>query len=97
MRSSGISQVPVMDADGVRGIVTEADVLMRLIEHPGASDDPISDIAEQSYSVVDPHTTVAVLSDMFTKVKMALVMEGKEIVNVVTKIDLIEYLSKATA
>ena len=97
MRSSGISQVPIMDADGVRGIVTEADVLMRLIDKPGATDDPISDIAEQSYSVVDPHTTVAVLSDMFTKVKMALVMEGKEIVNVVTKIDLIEYLSKATA
>ncbi len=97
MKSRGVSQVPVMDADGVRGIVTEADVLTRLIEQPGAMNDPIADIAEQSYSVVDPDTTVAVLSDMFTKVKMALVLEGKEIINVVTKIDLIEYLSKATS
>jgi len=97
MKDRNVSQVPVMDADGVRGIVTEADVLTRLIEQPSATNDPVADIAEQSYSVVDPQTTVAVLSDMFTKVKMALVMEGKEIVNVVTKIDLIEYLSKAAS
>jgi cystathionine beta-synthase len=97
MRSSGVSQVPVMDADGVRGIVTEANVLVRLIEQPNAAGDPIADVVEQGYSVVDPDTTIAVLSDMFTKVKMALVLEREEIVNVVTKIDLIEYLARATA
>ncbi len=95
MKETGISQVPVMDADGVRGMVTESDVLTNLLDHPGAAADPVADIVEQSYSVVDPDTTIAVLSDMFTKVKMALVLEGREIVNVVTKIDLIEYLSKS--
>jgi predicted transcriptional regulator len=36
-----------------------------------------------------------VLSDMFTKVRMVLVMEGSDIVNVITKIDLIDYMAKA--
>ena len=95
MKSTGISQVPVMDGEGVRGMVTESDVLTILLDHPGAASDPVADIVKMSYSVVDPDTTIAVLSDMFTKVKMALVMEGREIVNVITKIDLIEFLSKA--
>ena len=44
---------------------------------------------------MDMETDVSVLSDIFTKVRMVLVLEGKEIVNVITKIDLIDYMAKA--
>ena len=33
------------------------------------------------------------LSEMFTRVKVALVLEGKDIVNIITRIDLIDYMA----
>jgi len=95
MKKHGVSQVPVMDTDGsIAGILTESSVLAALLDHPGAADEPVAELVENRYSIVDADTTIPVLSDMFTKVKLALVMEGDEIVNVITKIDLIDYVSK---
>ena len=95
MKKHGVSQVPVMDADGgIAGILTEGRVLAHLLDHPGAADETVESLVEISYSVVDADTTIPVLSDMFTRVKLALVLEGKDIVNVITKIDLIDYVSK---
>ncbi len=95
MRSKGVSQLPVMEDDDVVGIVTESLVLSSLLSHTGAASDPVRDIVDISYSVVDCETTIPVLSDMFTKVKIALVMERKKVVNVITKIDLIDYISRS--
>ncbi len=95
MKKHGVSQVPVIDADGgIAGILTESKVLAHLLDHPGAADEPVESLVAISYSVVDADTTIPVLSDMFTRVKLALVMEGAKIVNVITKIDLIDYVSK---
>jgi len=95
MKKHSVSQVPVMDDDGsIAGILTEGNVLSQLLDHPGAADEPAGALVENSYSVVDADTTIPVLSDMFTRVKLALVLEGKQIVNVITKIDLIDYVSK---
>jgi cystathionine beta-synthase len=95
MKKHDVSQVPVMQEGAVLGIVTEAKVLSALIESEAGAGRPVGEIVELSYSVVDPATSVAVLSDMFTRVKMALVLDGKEIVNVITKIDLIDHMARA--
>lgn len=94
MKKHGVSQVPVMGDDGVAGIVTEKRVLSALIDHPNASNDSVGDLVELSYSVVEPRTEISVLSEMFTRVKIALVLEGKEIVNIITRIDLIDYMAR---
>ncbi len=95
MKKHGVSQVPVMDSAGaVAGILTESRVLSHLLDRTGAADDAVAGLIEISYSVVDPDTTIPVLSDMFTRVKLALVLDGAKIVNVITKIDLIDYVSK---
>ena len=95
MKKHGVSAVPVMDADGsIAGILTESAVLSHLLERPGGADETVGNLAENRYSVVDADTTIPVLSDMFTRVKLALVMEGDETINVITKIDLIDYVSK---
>jgi cystathionine beta-synthase len=94
MKKHGVSQVPVLGADGVAGIVTEKRVLSALLDHDNAASDPVGDLVELSYSVVEPGTEIAVLSEMFTRVKVALVLEGKEIVNIITRIDLIDYMAR---
>jgi len=94
MREHGVSQVPVMDDSSVAGIVTEAGVLSHLLDHPGAAGEPVGEIVVNAYSSVDLDTGVGVLADMFTRVKMALVMENSRLINVVTKIDVIDYVSR---
>ncbi|MEE2830313.1 MAG: pyridoxal-phosphate dependent enzyme [Myxococcota bacterium] len=95
MKKHDVSQLPVMENGEVIGILTENKVLGTLLDHPGAAEDRARDLILISYSIVDLTTSVAVLSDMFTRVKMVLVMEGEEVVNVITKIDLIDYMSRA--
>ena len=95
MKKHGVSQMPVMGDDGVAGIVTEKRVLSALLDHPHASADPVSDLVELSYSVVEPLTEISVLAEMFTRVKVALVLEGKDIVNIITRIDLIDYMARS--
>ncbi len=94
MKKHDVSQVPVLGPDGVLGIATEGRVLSHLLDHPGAADEPVSGIAESSYALVESETEISVLSEVFTRAKMALVLEGKDIVNVITKIDLIDYMSR---
>ena len=96
MKKYDVSQVPVTDASGVIGVVTETRVLSHLVEHSGGAVDSVAALVENRYSMVDPETTLPVLSDMFTRVKIALVLDGKEVVNVLTRIDLVDYLSKTT-
>lgn len=96
MRRHDVSQVPVLSGDEVLGIVTESRVLGHLVEKRGGADDAVESLLENSWSMVDPETTLPVLSDMFTRVKIVLVLEGREIVNVLTRIDLVEYLARVT-
>ena len=94
MREHDVSQVPVLGDDGVVGILTEAQVLGHLLHHPGAAADLIDKVVENTYCFVDPTTRVSVLSEMFARAKMALVVEGEEVIGVVTKIDLIDHLAR---
>ena len=95
MKKHDVSQIPILQNGSVIGILTETKALGTLVDHPGAADDRARDLVEISYSIVELTTGVSVLSDMFTKVRMVLVMDGDEIVNVITKIDLIDYMAKA--
>ena len=98
MRSHDVSQVPVYDADGeLAGIVHERRVLNHLVDHPGAAEEPIDMLKEIAYSVIDLDTTVPVLSELFTRVRIVFVLENGEVINVLTKIDLIDYMAKGIA
>ena len=93
-----MSQVPVYDADGeLAGIVHERRVLNHLVDHPGAAEEPIDTLKEIAYSVIDLDTTVPVLSELFTRVRIVFVLEDGEVINVLTKIDLIDYMAKGIA
>jgi cystathionine beta-synthase len=95
MREFDVSQVPVYDASGeVAGIVQDRMVLNHLVDHPGAAEEPLDGLVEIAYSVIDLDTTVPVLSELFTRVRIVFVLEKSEIINVLTKIDLIDYMAK---
>jgi len=97
MKHNDISQLPVVDPAGaVVGMVAERDVLRWMLDPafrhgPEATIEPmIGDrIAE-----VEPHTTLSALGHIFANRAIAVVREHGDLTAVLTKIDLIDYLTR---
>ena len=96
MRDTGVSQMPVLDAQGRRlvGIISEVDLLNFLVSGEGRLDTQIDDLIESDYATVTPATRVHLLRNIFNDAKIVVVEERDEIVGVITKIDLIEFLGE---
>jgi cystathionine beta-synthase len=99
MRDNGVSQMPVMDAGGRRlaGVVSEVDLLNYLVGGEGSLDTAIDDLIESDYATVTSATRVHLLRNIFNDATIVVVEERDEIVGVITKIDLIEYLAEKRA
>ncbi len=98
MKQHGISQLPVVgDGDVLHGIVAEVDVLRHLVSGEGYLDGTIAHLIESDYASVTPDTRVDLLQGVLADAKIALVTEDRRIVGVVSKIDLIDYLSRRGA
>jgi cystathionine beta-synthase len=94
LKSKSISQVPVLDDNGRHcGVVSEIDLLNYLVEHEGEVDQPVSELASADYATVTPHTRLALLKNIFNDAKVVLVVDKDRAVGILTKIDLITYLS----
>lgn len=94
MKRYDISQLPVKDNGFVLGMVYEIDLLRALASRSGGPDDPVRDVAERNFSSVSSGDSIATLARIFTESNDAvLVMNGNELKAVLTRIDLITYLS----
>jgi len=97
LKSHGISQVPVLVEGKLRGLVHEVDVLRHLLAGKVTQDSAIEPIIESDYATVTPSTKVELLKGVLGDAKLAVVMDGDTVVGVVTKIDLIDYLTRIAA
>ena len=94
MKKYGISQLPVKNNGNIFGMVYEIDLLRALATRSGGPDDPVKDVAERSVPDISPDESITVLARMFTETSEAvLVTKGRDLIAVLTKIDLISYLS----
>lgn len=92
LKKFGISQLPVVDDGRLRGLVHETDLLKALVG--GLSKDaPIAELVESDYATVTPGTRIELIKNVLNDAKVALVMDGANIVGVISKIDLIDYLA----
>ena len=57
-------------------------------------DGTITNILDSDYATVTPDTRVDLLQSVLAEAKVALVADGTRLLGLVTKIDLIDYLSK---
>lgn len=92
-----ISQVPVVDEDGkLQGVVTEVDLLnhMLLADHDHGPGEPIASIIDSDPLVIKPSTTLESLMQSFKQVGLAVIVdESEKVIGILTKIDLLDYLS----
>jgi cystathionine beta-synthase len=95
LKSQDISQVPVVEGNKLRGIVQEVDLLRHLVSGKKTLDSPVGDLAEGDYATVTPDTKIELLQNALSDAKVAMVTEGEELVGLVAKIDLIDFLAKS--
>ena len=94
MKEHGISQLPVLDERGrLSGIVAEVDLLQCLVKGEGRLDQPVDDLVEADYQTVTPATRVVLLKTIFSEAKLICVLDRDELIGVITKIDLIDFLA----
>jgi cystathionine beta-synthase len=95
MRKHGISQMPVRDPHGgTVGMIHEYDLLNALVSKKQGFHDVIDALIAPLQGVVSPEATLSRLREVFAQDNVAVVKEHEQVVGIVTKIDLIEYLAE---
>lgn len=95
LKELGISQLPVVEKGKLRGVVGEVDLLRHLVSGgQKASNSTIASLVESDYATVTPDTKIELLQGVLADARAAIVMDGDAVVGIVTKIDLIDFLSK---
>jgi cystathionine beta-synthase len=96
LKEHSISQLPVVEHGKLVGMVGEVDLLRHLVTGEHTLDSPIAGLIESDYATVSLDTKVELLQGMLADAKVAIVTEQEEVVGIVTKIDLIDFLAKRT-
>ena len=94
MKTLAISQLPVMEGARLHGIVAEVDLLRALVSGGASLDSPVADLVENDYVTVTPNTKIELLQAGLADAKVAIVEEADQIVGLVSKIDLIDFLAR---
>ncbi len=94
MKQHGVSQLPVVDGEQLKGIVSEVEVLRNLVSGEAHLDAPIDRILDSDYAGVTPDTRIDLLKAVLADAKVAIVTDGPKLLGLVSKIDVIDYLSR---
>lgn len=101
LREHGVSQLPVLGHSGdLLGLVQELDLLRYMVTHREdfAVEKSLEDAAVISPNpvTVTPETSLEALMNIFNTESAVIVMAGSEVRGILTKIDLLDFLAKAT-
>ena len=97
MKLHGVSQVAVLADGKLHGMLHEKHLLEKALEG-SRGDVPVGDMAEATYCTVDDNTEVSVLTELFKRFKVAVVLDAdSRPVDMITRIDLIDYISRVTS
>ncbi|TAJ02409.1 MAG: cystathionine beta-synthase [Planctomycetota bacterium] len=95
MKEHGISQLPVVDDGMVVGIVTEADLLSKLVEDRASLASSVAEVMFRKVHTVRPEDDAGQLTKLFADGLIGLVVDnGGKLLGIVTKMDLVDFLTK---
>ncbi len=90
-----ISQLPVLRDGDCVGAVVEASLMARVIEEPAVLDRPVEALMEAPFPVVDAGVDIATVGRLLTRQNPAvLVRGGGRLAGIVTRYDMVRYLTK---
>ena len=92
MREHGVSQIPLIERGKLNAIVHESDIL-KALQQPGADlAAPAMSVASSIAGLIYPKARIEELFHIFATDHVAIVVDASEVVGVISKIDLIEFL-----
>jgi cystathionine beta-synthase len=97
MRQGDVSQLPVMDDGRLIGLIDESDLLEAVEDRrsDGRFQQPVSAAMTARLRTLQAGEPLDRLLPIFERDEVAIVMEGKEFLGLITRIDLINYLRRA--
>jgi cystathionine beta-synthase len=97
MRQADVSQLPVLDEGRLIGLVDESDLLEAVEDRnqDARFRQPVSTAMTAKLHTVQANAGLEALLPMFERDEVAIVMDGKEFLGLITRIDLINYLRRA--
>jgi cystathionine beta-synthase len=98
MKARGISQLPVVEDDRLTGIITESDVLSKLVDGRANLDSKVAEVMFRNVRTVTEGAEASVLTGLFAEGLVAVVVDdARNVRGVVTKLDLVDFLTRAPA
>jgi cystathionine beta-synthase len=97
MKLYDVSQLPVLKAGRIVGIVDEEDILAEVYDNPEHFNEPVTEAMERHLVTVSPTASIAELMDVFKRGMVAIVVEGEEFLGLITRIDLLNWLRRRIA
>ena len=96
MKEVGISQLPVIEDGRLIGIVTESDLLGRIVEGSASLSSSIAEVMIRKVETVHLEDPAAALLDCFARESVGLIVDDHEaLCGIVTKMDLVDHLAGA--
>lgn len=98
MRQADVSQLPVLDDDGrLIGLIDESDLLEAVEDRRSDKRfaQPVSSAMTARLHTLQAHEPLDALLPLFERDQVAIVLEGREFLGLITRIDLINYLRRA--
>ena len=94
MKEKGVSQLPVIDDDRIVGIITESDLLGKLVEGRASLASTVAEVMFRKVQTVNEREDAGVLTKMFAEGLVGLVVDDRQSLRgIVTKMDLVDYLT----
>jgi cystathionine beta-synthase len=94
MKLYDVSQLPVLRAGRIVGIVDEEDILAEVYDNPQHFNEPVTEAMETHLVTVPPSAPIGELVDIFKRGMVAIVVDGEEFLGLITRIDLLNWLRR---
>jgi cystathionine beta-synthase len=94
MRLYDISQLPVLEADKVVGIVDETDVLLAVMADAAAFRQPVRTFMTTKLKTIPPSAPLTELPSIFDAGLVAIVADGERFYGLITPVDTVSYLRR---
>ena len=97
MRAADVSQLPVLDDGRLIGLIDESDLLEAVEDRrqDARFRQPVATAMTAKLHTLQTGEPLEKLVPIFERDEVAIVMEGKEFLGLITRIDLINYLRRA--
>ncbi len=95
MKAKGVSQLPIVDDGRVVGILTESDVLGKLVDGRASLESAVAEVMFRKVTTVHESDDASVLTETFAQGLVAVVVdEDRALRGVLTKLDLVDFLTR---